>query len=221
MDKRYKTVLLFGAPGAGKGTQGKILGTIPGFYHFACGDVFRSIDITSKLGRAFYEYSSRGELVPDDVTVKMWAEAIHARTILGDYKPKKDLLILDGIPRTLEQARLMDKNIKVLKIVHLICRDQVRMFERVKRRALKENRFDDADEKVIRKRLAVYEYETRPVLNYYPKDSIVEVDSIGSPAVVLHDILDVAAPIQNKHFFALNNSDGNTLKLVSRKPRSK
>lgn len=202
MDKRYKTVLLFGAPGAGKGTQGKILGTIPGFYHFACGDVFRSIDITSDLGRIFYEYSSRGELVPDDVTVKMWAESIRARTVLGDYKPSKDLLILDGIPRTTDQALLMDQYIDVLKIVHLICSDQEKMFERVRRRAIKENRFDDADEKVIRRRWAVYEKETRPVLNHYPSDCIVEVNSIGSPALVLRDILDVVAPIQNHLFFA-------------------
>ena len=53
MSDRYKTILLFGAPGAGKGTQGKILGQIPGFYHLACGDVFRSLDTTSDLGRKF------------------------------------------------------------------------------------------------------------------------------------------------------------------------
>ena len=86
---RYSTVLLFGAPGAGKGTQGKILGTIPGFYHCSCGDVFRSIDINSKLGKIFYDYSSRGELVPDDVTVRMWAENIRAHTIIGDYMNTK------------------------------------------------------------------------------------------------------------------------------------
>lgn len=199
-DTRYKTVLLFGAPGSGKGTQGKILGTIPGFYHFSCGDVFRSIDITSELGRIFYEYSSRGELVPDEVTVKMWAGNIHAHTVIGHYKPAKDLLILDGIPRTLKQAQIMDRHIDVLKIVHLVCPDQNAMFERLRRRALKENRFDDADEKVIRRRWAVYEAETAPVLGHYPKDSIVEVNSLGSPAKVLAGILNEVAPIQEMHF---------------------
>jgi adenylate kinase len=199
-DTRYKTVLLFGAPGSGKGTQGKILGTIPGYYHFSCGAVFRSIDITSDLGRIFYEYSSRGELVPDEVTVKMWASNIHAHTIIGDYKPAKDLLILDGIPRTLKQAEIMDEHIDVLKIVHLVCPDQNAMFERLRRRALKENRFDDADEKVIRRRWAVYEAETAPVLSHYPKESIVDVNSMGSPAKVLAGILTEVAPIQEKHF---------------------
>ena len=62
---RYKTILLFGAPGSGKGTQGKILGAIPGFFHTACGDIFRSLDLSSEMGRIAWEYSSRGELVPD------------------------------------------------------------------------------------------------------------------------------------------------------------
>lgn len=203
-DTRYKTALLFGMPGAGKGTQGKILGTIPGFFHCACGDVFRQIDITSELGRIFYEYSSRGELVPDDVTVKMWAKNIEARAILSDYKPEKDLLILDGIPRTLAQARLIEQHIEVLGVVHLICRDQEAMIERLRRRALKENRFDDADEKVIRRRWDVYEQETRPVLDYYKASIIHEVDSIGSPAIVLRKILDIVAPLQDTHFAAFD-----------------
>lgn len=207
MSDRYKCVLLFGAPGAGKGTQGKILGTIPGFYHCACGDVFRRIDINSELGRIFYEYSSRGELVPDDVTVKMWAQSIHAHTVLGDYKPYQDLLVLDGIPRTLVQARLMDERIDVLKIIHLVCSDKEAMVKRLRRRALKENRLDDADEKVIRHRWDVYERDTRPVLDHYSPDLIVEVDSIGSPAQVLRDILDVVIPVQNAHFLAYGESD--------------
>ena len=202
MPNRYRTVLLIGAPGAGKGTQGAILGRIPGFFHCACGDVFRNIDIESDLGKTFYEHSSRGELVPDDVTVKMWAEAIHARTFLGDYKPKVDLLVLDGIPRTVKQAGIMDQYIDVLKIIHLACQDRDAMVHRLRRRALKENRLDDADEKVIRHRWEVYEQETYPVLQHYRQNLIVEVDAMGSPAQVLHDVLDHVVPVQNKHFQA-------------------
>lgn len=197
---RFKTILLFGAPGAGKGTQGNILGAIPGYYHCACGDVFRNIDISSDLGKQFYEYSSRGELVPDEVTVKMWARAIKAHQFLGDYKPAVDLLVLDGIPRTAHQAHLMDEYIDVLKIVHLVCNNESAMVKRLRRRALKENRMDDADEKVIHHRWKVYENETLPVLEHYDKDLIVPVDSLGSPAAVLHDILDVVVPVQNLHF---------------------
>jgi len=197
---RYKSVLLFGAPGAGKGTQGRVIGAIPGFYHCSCGDVFRNIDISSPLGKIFYEHSSRGELVPDEVTVKMWANAIHAHTVLGQYKPDIDIMLLDGIPRTLEQAKLMDEHIDVILVVHLVCHDQDAMIHRLRRRALKENRHDDADEKVIRHRWEVYEEETAPLLSHYPKDMIVEVEAIESPAQVLHDILDYVVPAQDKHF---------------------
>lgn len=197
---RYRTILLFGAPGAGKGTQGKILGQIPGFYHLSCGEVFRTMDVNSKIGKIFIEYSSRGELVPDDVTVQMWHTNIHAQTILSIYKPNVDILVLDGIPRNPNQAVLMKKYIKVLKIIHLVCPDKEKMLERLRRRALKENRVDDAKEEVIKKRWAVYERETYPVLECYPKDLIAEVDAMGSPASVLTHILQHVVPVQEEHF---------------------
>src|SRR5262249_17724446 len=124
MATRYKTALLFGAPGAGKGTQGKILGVIPGFFHLACGDVFRSLDHDSDLGRQFMAFSSRGELVPDSLTIEMWRQNMLAQTVLSLYKPNVDLLILDGIPRSLTQAKAMNEYLEVLRVIHLICPDQ-------------------------------------------------------------------------------------------------
>ncbi len=197
---RYQTVLLFGAPGSGKGTQGKILGSIPGFYHLSCGEVFRTLNTKSDLGRVFLEYSSRGELVPDDVTIKMWQENIHAQQVLSLYKPDDDLLVLDGIPRNANQARLMDKHIEVLRIIYLVCDDEKKMVERLRKRALKENRADDAREDVIRRRWEVYKRETMPVLAHYPKDIIREVSAMGSPANVLEHILEIVVPVQESHF---------------------
>lgn len=200
MAQRYQTVLLFGAPGAGKGTQGKILGSIPGFYHLSCGEVFRTLDMSSDLGKTFMQYSSKGLLVPDDVTVQMWHQNMHARTILSDYKPHVDLLVLDGIPRNVKQAKLLEKHLNVLQIIHLVCPDKEEMIKRLRRRALKENRIDDAKEEVIRKRWEVYENETFPVLEYYPSKLIQEVDATGSPARVLEHILEEVVPIQEAHF---------------------
>jgi adenylate kinase len=200
MSHRYQTVLLFGAPGAGKGTQGKILGSIPGFFHLSRGEVFRSLDMTSDLGQKFLHYSSRGELVPDDITVRMWQENMHAQTVLSRYKPRQDLLVLDGIPRNVAQAELLQEHLDVLLIVHLICPDREKMFERLRRRALKENRIDDAKEDVIRKRWAVYEQETYPVLAFYPRGIIRDVNAMGSPARVLQHILEVVVPVQEAHF---------------------
>ena len=198
----YKSVLLFGAPGVGKGTQGKTLGNIGGFYHCASGDIFRSVDPESDLGKIFFDYSSRGELVPDDVTVKMWQDAISTRIKTNDYLPTTDLLVLDGIPRTIEQARIMDDLIDVLSIAHLVCQDREAMVGRLRRRALKQNRHDDADEAVIRNRWDVYERESAPVLEHYPKHLIVEVDAVGTPAQVLRHLLEVVEPIQSNYFAA-------------------
>lgn len=200
MPHRYQTILLFGAPGAGKGTQGKILGVIPGFYHLSCGEVFRTLDMTTELGKTFMEYSSKGLLVPDDVTIKMWQLNMHARTVLAEYKPQVDLLVLDGIPRNVTQAKLLEKNLNVLKIIHLVCPDKEQMINRLRRRALKENRIDDAKEEVIRKRWEVYERETYPVLEYYPSNLVAEVNAQGSPAAVLQQILSHLVPVQEMHF---------------------
>ncbi len=196
----YQTILLVGAPGAGKGTQGKILGQIPGFFHLSCGEVFRTIDIHSELGKAFYEASSRGELVSDEVTVDMWHENMHAQKVLGLFKPNVDLLVLDGIPRNVNQARLLREYVKVLKIIRLVCPDKEEMIRRLRRRALKENRADDAREDVIRKRWEVYEEETKPILDFYPSDLIAEVSGIGSPGKILQTILENLVPVQELHF---------------------
>lgn len=200
MSSRYKTVLLFGGPGAGKGTQGKILGKVPGFFHLACGDVFRSLDTNSDLGKEFLEYSSRGELVPDSVTIEMWRQNVHAQTVLSLYKPHADLLILDGIPRNLPQAEAMDQYLEVLLVIHLVCPNVDEMVMRMKRRALKENRLDDADEKVIRHRFKVYDDETKPVLGHYDPGIIREINALGAPADVLQNVLSVVVPVQNEHF---------------------
>ncbi len=200
MPSRYQTILLFGAPGAGKGTQGKILGHVPGFFHLSCGEVFRTLDTSSELGRTFMEFSSRGELVPDDVTIKMWQQNMHAQTVLSHYKPAQDLLVLDGIPRNVNQAKLLDKHLRVLKIIHLVCPDKQEMIKRLRRRALKENRVDDAKEEVILRRWAVYEEETYPVLDHYPREMISEVNAMGSPAKVLEHVLENLVPVQETHF---------------------
>ena len=186
---KYQTFLLFGAPGSGKGTQGKTIGTIPRYFHCACGDVFRSIDTRSKVGRAFLEYSSKGQLVPDEVTVELWKEAIGAAVDAHKFKPDIDTLVLDGIPRNVGQAKIMEEMIDVKKVFHLSCPDRDTLFSRLKKRALKDNRLDDANDHVIQRRLAIYEEESKPVLLHYPKGAITTVDATQPPSKVLLDIL--------------------------------
>src|SRR5438093_2577103 len=161
---KYQTFILFGAPGSGKGTQGKTLGTIPRLYHCACGDVFRSIDTRTKVGQAFLEYSSKGQLVPDEITVELWREAIDAAVDAHKFKPDIDVLVLDGIPRNVGQAKIMQEMIDVKKVFHLSCPARATLYTRLKKRALKDNRLDDANEEVIKRRLEIYERESKPVL---------------------------------------------------------
>jgi len=194
----FKSVLLLGAPGAGKGVQGGILKSIPGFYHFSSGEVFRRLDINSKLGQVFLGYSRRGELVPDALVIQVWLANIHAHAILGDFKPARHLLVLDGIPRTLAQAQMLEQYMEVHKLIHLSCANLEMMIDRLRNRALKEGRPDDADEKVIRNRFAVYHAETQPLLDYYPKEKIVAVDCLGSPTRVASQILTALAPLQDQ-----------------------
>jgi len=189
--QKYNSFLIFGAPGSGKGTQGASLGTIPRFFHFACGEVFRSLDTRTKLGRSFLEYSSRGELVPDEITIELWRARIKDTVESHAFKPDLDSLILDGIPRNIRQAELMQDIIDVKRIFHLSCPVRERLVDRMRKRALKENRFDDANEEVIRKRLQTYEEESRPLLEFYGPDLVVEIDATQSPVQVLHHILGV------------------------------
>ena len=188
---RYKTLLIFGAPGSGKGTQGRTLGTIPGFFHCACGDVFRGLDLQSKLGREFLKYSSKGKLVPDEVTVELWLQWIEVTIQSGQFRPHRDFLILDGIPRNIGQAKLMEKLIDVKHIFHLSCPEREKLVTRLKSRALKENRLDDANEEIIRSRLVTYEEESKPMLDYYGAAMRHDLDATLPPAEVLYRILGV------------------------------
>lgn len=199
MAQRYKTMLLFGAPGVGKGTQGKLLGSMLGFHHLSTGDIFRSLDKNSPAGKKFLEYSSRGELVPDALTVELWQADVAARIKSGRYRPDEQLLVLDGIPRSVAQARAIDPHIQVLAIIHLVAPNMDEMVRRMKKRATEEGRHDDADETVIRNRFAVYEKETRPVLDHYDPKLIRTIDAMGTPQEVLERIRKALTPILQKH----------------------
>jgi adenylate kinase len=190
MATRIKTVLLFGAPGCGKGTQGKLLGVLPGFVHVACGDVFRSLDLTSEVGRVFLQYSSKGELVPDDFTARLWREHLAKLVKTGSFRPDADTLVLDGIPRNIHQAKMLEGDIDAVRLIVLRGdRNREEIVRRLKSRALKDNRLDDANEDTIRRRLKVYDDESKPVIDYYPAAVRAGVDALQTPIEVAHDVL--------------------------------
>jgi adenylate kinase len=194
MQAPYTSILLFGPPGVGKGTQGAMLSSIPGFYHLGTGDIFRSLNRDSVLGQAFLKYSTKGLLVPDELTIEVWHNHVAKMIKSNAYDPKRDVLLLDGIPRSKPQALAMDQYLDLLGVVHLVCKDIDEMVRRLRHRAEVQNRPDDADDKVIRRRFDVYKDETSPVLAHYHKDLIFNIDAIGSPAAVLLKILEFVVP---------------------------
>lgn len=181
--------IILGPPGSGKGTQGKILGTIPRFCHCACGDVFRSLDTRTAIGQQFVHYSSRGELVPDELTIRLWKAQVDNLANTHIYKPDIDFLILDGIPRNLRQAELLEQHIKVHQVFHLSCPNRDELARRLRKRALKDNRLDDASDQVIHQRISTYEESTRPILKFYPPEIVINIDATQPPVKVLSKII--------------------------------
>jgi len=188
--EKYKAFIFLGAPGCGKGTQGQILGTIPRFYHFSMGDAFRSMDTRTPIGQEFIAYSRRGELVPDELTIRYFKKQIDARADLHMFKPDIDILILDGIPRSIEQACILEEHIEVLQLFHLSCPDREELITRIRKRALKEGRMDDASDEIIQRRIRAYEESTRDLVDHYA-DRRAAINAAQAPVKVTRDILSV------------------------------
>ena len=127
--------------------------------------------------------------------MKLWRANINDRVKTHQFKPDIDFLVLDGIPRNVEQARFMEQDIEVLQVFHLSCPDRSELARRLRKRALKDNRFDDANDEVIQKRIRTYEEESKPILDYYSegayegKNIVTLVDASHPPAKVIHTIL--------------------------------
>jgi adenylate kinase len=141
----------------------------------------------------FIQYSSRGELVPDPSTIELWQRNIQKCTVDGTFDPSIDTLVLDGIPRNVHQAEMLRPTLDVRAVFHLTCPDPDKMVQRLQRRALRENRLDDANLTVIRNRLGTYERETRPVLDFYGPELVHTIDSTQSPVRVLRQLINIIA----------------------------
>ena len=186
--KGFASILMFGVPGSGKGTQGEVLGKMPNLVHLAMGDIFRALDKSSDIGKEFLSYSTKGDLVPDELTVRVFRQ--HVEQQIAEEKIDRDYhtLILDGIPRTTTQVELLAEFISVKRVIHLVMADRDALIARLSARASKSGRPDDADPTVIQNRIEVYERETQPVLDAYPKKLVARVNADQPPLAVLRDV---------------------------------
>ena len=195
---RYRTILLFGMPGSGKGTQGAVLGQLPGLVHVSCGDIFRKLPKYGDLGREIVGYTSAGRMVPDDLTVRIWERHIKILELQELLLPDHHTLVLDGLPRTYAQAERLAGVLNVIQIFHLKIDDVVNAKERLKARALRENRLDDINEEVIQRRLQTYHDETFDTLRFYDPSLVFDIDASQSPLDVLHDIIGRLTEIEDE-----------------------
>ncbi len=195
-NRRYRSIILFGMPGSGKGTQGAVLGQLPGLIHLSMGEIFRKIPRTGKFGREIERYTSQGLMVPDELTVRIFERHLMILDLQELLTPEQHTLILDGLPRSYAQAERLASTLDVIQIFHLKINDTVKAIERLKARALRENRLDDMSDEVIHRRLQTYYDETFKTLAYYPSELIYDVDGGHRTIDVLCDIANRLAQVQ-------------------------
>lgn len=185
-----KYYVLFGPPGAGKGTQATSMVEKYNLHHISTGALLRKeIASGSPLGMKAKELIENGCLVPDEVVEGMIESEF--RTVKG-----VDGFLLDGFPRTLAQAEALDRLLaktgeSVTATVSIMIPDEMIM-ERIKGRALKEGRADDASEDIINNRISTYHKQTEPLIEYYRNaGKYHEVDGTGNIEEVREGIFSV------------------------------
>jgi adenylate kinase len=177
-------LLLIGAPGAGKGTQAERLAERFGIVHISSGDLLRQhVKDRTSLGQTIKSYLDRGDLVPDGVVMDMLRKPVVAAAETGGY-------VLDGFPRTVEQARASFPTAHALGVeVQVAVHIDVARAELV-RRLLARRRGSEDTEAVIEHRLQVYLDKTVPLLEYYAnREWMFTVDGTQSPDAVHEDIV--------------------------------
>ena len=160
-----KNIILFGKPGAGKGTQAALLRDAFQLVHISTGDLFRhNIGNNTSLGALAKSYMDQGDLVPDEVTIKMLEAEVDANPDAGGF-------IFDGFPRTAKQAEALDeflhgKEMSIQATIALEVDEEV-LIKRLLNRGKDSGRADDQDEEKIRNRFEEYNNKTAPLISYY------------------------------------------------------
>ena len=174
-------IIIFGPPGAGKGTQSKILVDKLNSFQVSTGDMLREeINNNTEIGKKIIDSMDNGKFVDDEIVNKLLEKIL--------FDPKKNKLIFDGYPRTLNQAKnleaLLKKSNQSIDHIFFLNVDKDAIIKRIEKRKILEKRSDD-DSVTILKRYDIYMKETKPVLNFYSShkgfheiDGSLEIDEI-------------------------------------------
>mgnify|MGYP002464301090 CR=1 FL=1 len=206
MEVEYMKIIMLGAPGAGKGTQAKMIAAKYGVPHISTGDIFRkNISEKTPLGVEADKYISKGNLVPDDITVPMVEDRL-------TWDDAKNGVILDGFPRTIEQAEKLDKILakkgeKIDLVINLVTPKEEIIDRMLTRRVCTnqeckatyntklhppkvegicdkcgsplKQRADDSDPEAIKRRLEIYEEKTSPLVEYYKEKGVLRTETVS------------------------------------------
>jgi adenylate kinase len=176
-------IVLFGKPGAGKGTQAEFIKDKYNLVHLSTGDIFRfNMKNDTELGKLAKSYIERGDLVPDEVTINMLQEEVAKN-------PQASGFLFDGFPRTLPQAEALDaylktKNWEITATVALDADDEI-LVKRILERGKTSGRADDQDAEKIRNRYQEYNEKTAPLMDYYKaQNKFYAIDGVGTIAEI-------------------------------------
>ena len=182
-------LILFGKPGSGKGTQAEFVKKKYDLIHISTGDLFRNnISNNTDLGLLAKSYMEKGDLVPDEVTIKMLEAEVNKH-------PNANGFIFDGFPRTTIQAEILDQFLSTLKLnismTIALEVDEDLLIDRLINRGKDSGRADDQDRSKIQNRFDEYNNKTSPLINYYKnQNKFFEVNGVG-------DINEISARIFN------------------------
>ena len=182
-------LILFGKPGSGKGTQAEFVKRKYDLVHISTGDLFRNnISNNTDLGLLAKSYMDKGDLVPDEVTIKMLEAEVNKHLNANGF-------IFDGFPRTTIQAEILDQFLSTLKLsismTIALEVDENLLIDRLINRGKDSGRADDQDRSKIQNRFEEYNNKTYPLINYYKnQDKFFEVNGVG-------DINEISARIFN------------------------
>ena len=171
-------LILFGKPGSGKGTQAEFVKIKYDLIHISTGDLFRNnISNNTELGLLAKSYMDNGDLVPDEVTIKMLEAEVNNH-------PNAKGFIFDGFPRTTVQAEILDQFLTTLKLsismTIALDVDENLLIDRLIKRGKDSGRSDDQDRSKIQNRFDEYNMKTSPLINYYKnQNKFFDVDGVG------------------------------------------
>ncbi|MCH9609106.1 MAG: adenylate kinase [Chlamydiales bacterium] len=186
---KFPAILILGAPGSGKKTLGRFLGAAPTQYYLSSGMIFKSLDPDSSAGQLFFSYARKKKLVPNDVTIEIWKHYIQGLVSTNSYLPKKQDLLLDGIPRTKEQAELLKEHLFIRHIIVLESFSKDNLYERMCQRAREAGDVIEVTQEGFEFDYEVYIKEIQGILDCYPEHLISFINSEQHSLEVLRDVL--------------------------------